>query len=173
MTRTSPIAAAARNGWRRSGKQPDLGVAARCMGVVLAVALFSVDTFQPIIGLVEVSKTSDKAQVDGRTSPDSKPDQIPQPVVVSIHAWQWNQPNSELWPAFVFLPTISAGSGSTARSVGSVVSQGGAAALAPLPLAWSQSAPLPLPCLAQQPGEAAALRLAWCREICPIGPPAA
>jgi len=173
MTRTPPIRTAGRKGLRRAGEQPGPGVAARWMGVVLAVALFGVDTFQPIIGLVEVSQAPDKAKSDSRTGPDSKPAQVPQPVVVSIHAWQWNQPNGELWPAFVFQPTISAGSGGSAQSAGSAVCLGGTGALPPLPLGFSQPAPLTLRWLAQLPGQPASLRLTWCREICPIGPPAA
>jgi hypothetical protein len=141
--------------------------------MVLAVALFGVDTFQPMIGLVEVSKAPEKVRTDARTSQDSKPAQVPPPVVVSIHAWQWNQPNSELWPAFVFQPTIGAASGGTAGSAGSAVPRGGTAALSPMPVAWSQQAPLPLRWPAPLSCEAPVLRLTKCREICPIGPPAA
>lgn len=169
MTCNPPILAAACKGLCRLGCRPSRP-AARWLGIVLAVALFGVDSFQPVIGLVEVTQTSGKAKMADADAPQPA-SSAPQPLVVSIQAW--HQPNGELWPAFVFQPTISAGSGGSAQSTQSIVSLGGGAALPVSNLTWNCPAPQVVRWLAAPSGQAPALRQAWCREICPIGPPIA
>jgi hypothetical protein len=168
MTSDRPILAATRKGLCLQDRQPGPGAAARWMGMVLAVVLFSVDALHPIIGLVEVPQAADKTQVDSQAT-DPKPAQPAPSTVVSIHAWQWHPSNAEFWPAFVFQPTISAGSGN-----GGSVAAGAslaAATLPPSPTALTQSVLLAMRRLDQLPGLAPALRLMACGAICPIGPP--
>lgn len=172
MTGSLPRIVASHKGLRPLGRQRHTNSPSRCLGVLLAVALFGADTFQPVIGLVEVTqgpKTKGKpAQPIGRH--DGRADDRQQPVVISLQAWQWQQSCGELWPTFVFQPSINAGSGGSARSE---IPGRGPAALPPVPLVWSLPAPAVVSWLSAPVDGAATLRVPWYRQILPIGPPVA
>lgn len=170
MTFDPPILAAARKGLCPQGKQFGPSAAARWMGVILAVVLFAVDAFHPVIRLVEVPRAADKTQSADQPADGVDSEQPASPTVVSIHAWQWNPSNAEFCPAFVFQPTISAGSSGAAGSIGSTASLAAAA----LPSAFTSSVgAIPLACRrrVQLPGQLPPLCLTACRDICPMGPP--
>ncbi len=153
----------------RPGRRPRTSPLVRGLVALLVVALFGADTFQPVIGLVEVSRKADKpaqANTDEAAS-------IPQAAVVSIHAWHWYQPIGDLWPAFIFQPTINAGSSSIVQPARSIGPGTGFALLPPSPRIWSLPAPATLAWLAAPLDPGPTLRLSWCREIRPIGPPQA
>ncbi len=176
MKSNLPIQAADPDRSTRTGRRPGLSPAARGLGALLAVALFGAHTFQPVIGLVEVRQAAKSAKpATDRPTPgpaDPRP-AAPQPVVVSIHAWQWYQHAGELWPVFVFQPTISADSNGGARLTSSKTFHAGPLDLPLSSLAWILPAPLTLRYLAQDPGQPPVLRLSWCRQVCPTGPPLA
>ncbi len=154
------------------GCRPYTPSASRWLGAMLAATLFAVDTFQPVIGLVEVTpgtKAKGKlAQTPGRHA--GKTAERHQPAVVCLQAWQWQQSCGELWPTFVFQPTINAGSGGSARSEfpGCTL-----AALPPVPLVWSLPAPVVVSLLSTPVDRTPMLRILWYRRTPPIGPPVA
>jgi hypothetical protein len=147
----------------------------RALATMLVLILFAVDTFQPIIGLVEVGRSANQdqaAQVTSRTSTPHPKAGI-EPAGVTIQAYQWQASASELWPAFVFQPTISAGGGGTVAPSSTLCLGSSAAALPSSVLPPVSSACTVHRYLAPPVDVIPILQVAWSREICPIGPPCA
>lgn len=173
MTCNAPKFATSLGRLRRLGGRLCCPPASRWMGVVLAVALFGVDAFQPVIGLVEIGQRPGQAKPVNQAGQDPQPTDVPQAVVVSIHAWQWHQSLDEFWPAFIFTPTINAGSTGGVHSARSILGGGSPAALPPCPLTESVPVPVPVVWLAAPLEANQALTAPWSRQIRPIGPPVA
>jgi hypothetical protein len=172
MTYNLPRIAAGRKGLSLSGRRRYSSSASRWVGAFVAAALFGADTFQPVIGLVEVTQGTKTGRKSGRTA-SRDGTRIPerqQPMVVSLQSRQRQQACGELWPTFVFQPTINAGSGGSARPE---APGGGPAALPPVQLVWSLPAPFVLSRLPAPIDTMPMPRVASCRQIVPIGPPVA
>jgi hypothetical protein len=145
--------------------------ASRWLGALLATALFGVDTFQPVIGLVEVTQRAGARDKPARVADrqDDTAVRRRQPVVISLRAWQWHQSCGELWPTFVFQPTINAGSGGARSEFPGNAS----AALPPVPRVCFSPALAAVRSLTGPADGVPGLRGWRCPQILPIGPPAA
>ena len=139
----------------------------RWLGVLLAIALFGVDAFQPVTGLVEVPRKTAKDK-PARKAPTQEPagGRI---ILVTIQAWPWQQPCGELWPAFVFQPTINAGaagSNSFSSSTGTQAAVPCSSLVWALPLLAVRGPAVPV-------DRAVVLRFPWCHQVRPMAPPIA
>jgi len=152
--------------------RPHVSRPLRWLGAIVAVALFAADTLQPVIGLVEVTsgaKTRSRpTQAADRDS--ERADERAFPSVVWLQAWQWQESCGELWPTFVFQPTINAGSGGSARSETTGCTS---PALPPVASPWRLSGMAAIHLPSTPIDGAAFLRVQWYREIPPVGPPVA